>query len=157
MKAIRWCFAEENTSYATILAALEERSSHPLAGAIVRALGVSTQGVAEPTSFREEAGRGLEGVIDGVTYRVGQRAFVEEVSGALSAEALKALEEGEHSGATCASLPVVGRCWPSFLSPIRYVPPRPKLSHHCVLVDWRSSCSQATGRVLLVPSAKLSG
>ena len=102
VKAIRWCFAEENTSYATILAALEERSSHPLAGAIVRALGVSTQGVAEPTSFREEAGRGLEGVVDGVTYRVGQRAFVEELSGALSAEALKALEDGERSGATCS-------------------------------------------------------
>ena len=102
VKAIRWCFAGENTSYATILAALEERSSHPLAGAIVRSLGVSTQGVAEPTSFREEAGRGLEGVVDGVTYRVGQRAFVEEVSGALSAEALKALEEGERSGATCS-------------------------------------------------------
>ena len=102
VKAIRWCFAEENASYATILAALEERSSHPLAGAIVRALGVSTQGVAEPTSFREEAGRGLEGVVDGVTYRVGQRAFVEELSGALSTEALKALEEGERSGATCS-------------------------------------------------------
>ena len=104
VKAIRWCFAEENTSYATILAALEERSSHPLAGAIVRSLGVSTQGVAEPTSFREEAGRGLEGVVDGVgvTYRVGQRAFVEELSGALSAEALKALEDGERSGATCS-------------------------------------------------------
>lgn len=102
VKAIRWCSAEKDTSLATILTALEERSSHPLAGAIVRALGVSTQGVAEPTSFREEAGRGLEGVVDGVTYRVGQRAFVEEVSGALSAEALKALEEGEHSGATCS-------------------------------------------------------
>ena len=102
VKAIRWCFAEENASYATILAALEERSSHPLAGAIVRSLGVSTQGVAEPTSFREEAGRGLEGVVDGVTYRVGQRAFVEELSGALSAEALKALEDGERSGATCS-------------------------------------------------------
>ena len=38
VKAIRWCFAEENTSYATILAALEERSSHPLAGAIVAPL-----------------------------------------------------------------------------------------------------------------------
>jgi len=102
VKAIRWCFAEENTSYATILAALEERSSHPLAGAIVRSLGVSTQGVTEPTTFREEAGRGLEGVVDGVTYRVGQRAFVEELSGALSAAALKALEEGERSGATCS-------------------------------------------------------
>ena len=102
VKAIRWCFAEENTSYATILAALEERSSHPLAGAIVRSLGVSTQGVTEPTTFREEAGRGLEGVVDGVTYRVGQRAFVEELSGVLRAEALKALAEGERSGATCS-------------------------------------------------------
>ena len=37
-----------------------------------------------------------------MTYRVGQRAFVEEVSGALRAEALKALEEGERSGATCS-------------------------------------------------------
>ena len=98
VKAIRWCSAEKDTSLATILAALEERSSHPLAGAIVRALGVSTQGVAEPTTFREEAGRGLEGVVDGETYRVGQRAFVEELSGALSAEALKALEEGEALG-----------------------------------------------------------
>lgn len=103
VKAIRWCLSKENEYFASVLVALEEHSSHPLAGAILRALSEQTKGQQkEVTHLSEQAGRGLEGEIDGVTYRVGQRAFVEELAGALSPVALSALEEGERMGATCS-------------------------------------------------------
>ncbi|WP_455106779.1 heavy metal translocating P-type ATPase [Porphyromonas sp.] len=103
VKAIRWCLPEESEALASILVALEQHSSHPLAGAILRALPDEAKGEQiEVTHLHEQAGRGLEGEVDGVTYRVGQRTFVEELAGELSLAALAALEEGERMGATCS-------------------------------------------------------
>ena len=103
VKAIRWCLPEESKALASILVALEQHSSHPLAGAILRALPDEAKGEQiEVTHLHEQAGRGLEGEVDGVTYRVGQRTFVEELAGELSPAALAALEEGERMGATCS-------------------------------------------------------
>lgn len=103
VKAIRWCLPEESEAFASVLVALEQHSSHPLAGAILRALPEEAKGEQiEVTHLHEQAGRGLEGEIDGVTYRVGQRTFVEELAGELSPAALAALEEGERMGATCS-------------------------------------------------------
>lgn len=102
VQAIRWCHSEGNDTFAPVLAALERRSSHPLAGAILRALPQESERGLEVTHFHEQAGRGLEGEVDGIIYRVGQRAFVEELVGTLSPAALAALEEGEQMGATCS-------------------------------------------------------
>ena len=101
VKAIRWTASAGDAS-ATHLAKLEELSTHPLAGAIVRYLEGAHEGEAPVTAFSEEAGRGLQGTISGKTYRVGQRAFVEEGGAVLSEEALTSLEEGQRAGATCS-------------------------------------------------------
>lgn len=102
VKAIHWCHSEGNDTFAPILVALERLSSHPLSGAILRALPQESERRLEVTHLHEQAGRGLEGEVDGIIYRVGQRAFVEELAGELSPAALAALEEGERMGATCS-------------------------------------------------------
>ena len=102
VKAIHWCHSEGNDTFVPILVALERLSSHPLSGAILRALPEERERGLEVTHLHEQAGRGLEGEVDGIIYRVGQRAFVEELAGELSPAALAALEEGERMGATCS-------------------------------------------------------
>ena len=102
VKAIHWCHSEGNDTFVPILVALERLSSHPLSGAILRALPLESERGLEVTHLHEQAGRGLEGEVDGIIYRVGQRAFVEELAGELSPAALAALEEGERMGATCS-------------------------------------------------------
>ena len=102
VKAIHWCHSEGNDTFVPILVALERLSSHPLSGAILRALPQESERGLEVTHLHEQAGRGLEGEVDGIIYRVGQRAFVEELAGELSPAALAALEEGERMGATCS-------------------------------------------------------
>ena len=102
VKAIHWCHSKGNDTFVPILVALERLSSHPLSGAILRALPQESERGLEVTHLHEQAGRGLEGEVDGIIYRVGQRAFVEELAGELSPAALAALEEGERMGATCS-------------------------------------------------------
>ena len=102
VKAIHWCHSEGNDTFVPILVALERLSSHPLSGAILRALPQGSERGLEVTHLHEQAGRGLEGEVDGIIYRVGQCAFVEELAGELSPAALAALEEGERMGATCS-------------------------------------------------------
>ena len=102
VKAIHWCHSEGNDTFVPILVALERLSSHPLSGAILRALPQESERGLEVTHLHEQAGRGLEGEVDGIIYRVGQRAFIEELAGELSPAALAALEEGERMGATCS-------------------------------------------------------
>ena len=102
VKAIHWCHSEGNDTFVPILVALERLSSHPLSGAILRALPEESERRLEVTHLHEQAGRGLEGEVDGIIYRVGQRAFIEELAGELSPAALAALEEGERMGATCS-------------------------------------------------------
>ena len=102
VKAIHWCHSEGNDAFVPILVALERLSSHPLSGAILRALPQESERGLEVTHLHEQAGRGLEGEVDGIIYRVGQRAFVEELAGELSPAALATLEEGERMGATCS-------------------------------------------------------
>ena len=101
VKSIRWT-ASAPKEAAAHLAQLEQLSTHPLAGAIVRYLEGAHEGEATVTDFSEQAGRGLQGTILGKTYRVGQRAFVEEGGAVLSEEALTSLEEGQRAGATCS-------------------------------------------------------
>jgi Cu2+-exporting ATPase len=72
-----------------IAAALEASNAHPLSAAIMAAaraddaanrIGMTTH------SVRYVAGEGLEGVVDGICYRLGRAAFVEELAGCLLAD-----------------------------------------------------------------------
>jgi cation transport ATPase len=57
-----------------LAAALEAHSDHPLAGAFAQPPAGAQ--LPEAQEVRVVAGRGLEGLIDGVRYRIGNRAFI---------------------------------------------------------------------------------
>ena len=80
-----------------LAAALERRSEHPLAHAILTAAG----GLLLPTvtGFRSVAGRGAEGEIGGARYLIGSRRLFEE-RGVSLASTEKALGEVERAGET---------------------------------------------------------
>jgi Cu2+-exporting ATPase len=67
---------------AGIARALEAPSEHPIARAIVRAPGPTEDSPAVATGFENHPGRGVEGTIDGVRYRLGSRGFCAELAGA---------------------------------------------------------------------------
>ncbi len=54
------------------VASIEAQSNHPLAQAIVNHLKTD---VREPSTFKDVTGYGIEATVDGVTYRIGKRAF----------------------------------------------------------------------------------
>ncbi|GAB3550759.1 heavy metal translocating P-type ATPase [Noviherbaspirillum agri] len=70
-----WCLATA--------AALEASSAHPLAAAIMDAVQRLPEGMRRPIAADVEsaAGQGLSGVVDGLRYRFGSAAFVQEVTG----------------------------------------------------------------------------
>ena len=98
--SIRW-FRTEAKHYAPILTALEERSSHPLASAIVSYLGVAGSSEIEISSLHEVAGQGLEAEVAGLRYRIGRAAFISELT-PLTDEVQAGLEEGARLGATAS-------------------------------------------------------
>ncbi|MCC7548823.1 MAG: cadmium-translocating P-type ATPase [Burkholderiales bacterium] len=69
----------------SIAAALERGSEHPIAQAILQAaehLGVSIRAAAQ---LRAIPGAGMEGVVDGIRYRLGSRRYVAQIAGVLPA------------------------------------------------------------------------
>ena len=60
-----------------LAAAVEHRSGHLLAGSVVRAAEAAGLAIAEATEVREDAGRGVRGIVDGHTVCVGARSFTE--------------------------------------------------------------------------------
>lgn len=97
---IRW-FKGTDARMTALLAALEERSSHPLASAIVSHLGIGGASEVSLASFHEVAGQGLEAEVAGVRYRVGRVSFISEFV-PLSPEVQETLKQGEAQGATAS-------------------------------------------------------
>jgi P-type Cu2+ transporter len=62
-----------------LAAALEASSAHPLAQALIAA--APSDGQLQASDIFSSSGKGLAGVIDGVQYRIGNAAFVAELSG----------------------------------------------------------------------------
>ncbi|MDE2220642.1 MAG: HAD-IC family P-type ATPase, partial [Gammaproteobacteria bacterium] len=58
-----------------LAASLEQRSAHPLAAAFI---GATTDRVAI-TDLREHAGHGIEGIVDGATWRIGKSDWVAQL------------------------------------------------------------------------------
>jgi Cu+-exporting ATPase len=74
-------------------ASLEQSSEHPLAAAIVA--GAKSRGLklSQPSQFQSITGKGVEGVVDGHSVRVGNAALVHP--GALDAQAEELRRQGE--------------------------------------------------------------
>jgi len=87
-----------------IMAALETRSEHPLAHAIVEE--ARTRGVSVPDSddFEVVAGKGVRGRIDGVTYSVGRPEWITEQGLDFPPALQSALEEAEARGESAIAL-----------------------------------------------------
>lgn len=65
-----------------VVAALEASSAHPLGVALANAAALHvTPGDARADALHHTAGQGLEGLVDGVRYRLGSAAFVAELCG----------------------------------------------------------------------------
>jgi Cd2+/Zn2+-exporting ATPase len=85
----------------SLAAAIESRSEHPLAGAILEAAG-SRRGidlVPTPTFVEAVPGMGIRGKVNGEIYRLGNASFFRDDYG-VSGPQLAAVEEWERQGAT---------------------------------------------------------
>ena len=61
-----------------IAASLEQNSEHPLATAIVSAAKQKQMELSALTSFESITGKGIQGVVNGITYRLGNLALMEQ-------------------------------------------------------------------------------
>ncbi|MBI1397898.1 MAG: heavy metal translocating P-type ATPase [Betaproteobacteria bacterium] len=68
-----------------IVAALEAGSDHPAARALRMPPELAGVAIPDAVSVHHEAGAGVEGTIEGVTYRLGARSYVEVLGGTLPA------------------------------------------------------------------------
>ncbi|WP_028103444.1 heavy metal translocating P-type ATPase [Pseudoduganella violaceinigra] len=64
-----------------VAAALEAGSAHPLARAIAASADAHGAGAAVASGLQELAGQGMEGVVNGVRYRLGTAAYVAGIAG----------------------------------------------------------------------------
>ncbi|MFC7287512.1 heavy metal translocating P-type ATPase [Herminiimonas glaciei] len=71
----------EGSACLQFAAALEVNSAHPLAQAIVAAADATLLGVVIADEVVSKPGQGLEGLVDGVPYRLGSAAYVAELAG----------------------------------------------------------------------------
>ena len=81
-------------------AAVESRSEHPLARAIVRAAADRGIIVSEPESFTPLPGRGLVGTVDGHEWAIGNRRLLSERGLKLDSTGEHQAQQLEHSGKT---------------------------------------------------------
>ncbi len=70
-----------------VAAALEAGSAHPIARAISAAADAHGAGSAAATGLQELAGQGMEGMVNGVRYRLGTAAYVAGIAGGIAGEA----------------------------------------------------------------------
>lgn len=83
-----------------IAAALEQKSEHPLAEAIVQKANESGAPILETANFQAVPGRGVRAVINGTEYLLGTRLFLEENDIPLSAKIEDQIKVLEAEGKT---------------------------------------------------------
>ncbi len=93
--------ADEDAATALgLIAALEHASEHPIAQAIVRQATSNGAALATVDNFRNHAGLGATGVVDGRAVFVGRPTFVSELHGPLGEDVAAAVEEHRRQGRT---------------------------------------------------------
>ncbi|MEZ5377613.1 MAG: heavy metal translocating P-type ATPase [Acidimicrobiales bacterium] len=89
-----WVEGARSSETLAAVTAIESRSDHPIARAIVTGLtDATTDATLAVTDFEELAGRGVGGTVDGVTYRVG-RPSAFEIEDRKLADAVATAESG---------------------------------------------------------------
>jgi Cu+-exporting ATPase len=99
-------FAEEHVL--RLAAGAEDASEHPIARAIAEHGRAQLGAVPEAQSFINQAGLGVQAVVDGHAVLVGHPAFLAEWAIALPDELTTAAEQLEDSGATVVAVAVDG-------------------------------------------------
>jgi P-type Cu2+ transporter len=89
---VRCVGALERAEVLALAASLEQQSAHPLAAAFAAA----THSRVAVSEMREHQGRGLEGVINGVTWRIGRASYVAELRSSSGTPAGNAADEDEY-------------------------------------------------------------
>lgn len=85
-------------------AALESRSEHPLAHAIVRAAEAAGIALPDATDFQSTAGKGAEAVIEGKRFLVGSERWFEELGAEAPVTLGEAARELQDLGRSCVWL-----------------------------------------------------
>ena len=100
--------AMDEAELLALAGALENRSGHPLAQAVVRAAQI--KGLSLPPSGDVESltGRGLQSTVDGRTVLIGNRKLMEEANVPVSADARQHLETLQADGKTIMLVAVNG-------------------------------------------------
>ena len=92
--------ADDPNTLLAATAALEQRSEHALADAVVRACRDRGLPLAAAESFQSVTGRGVRGRVDGVSLRAGSAAFMREEGVAIPDDIRGAVERLQHDGKT---------------------------------------------------------
>jgi len=71
-------FTGTDVELLSLAGALEQRSEHALAAAVIRACQAQGLDLHEPESFEAVTGRGVRGAVEGRTVRVGNEQFIRE-------------------------------------------------------------------------------
>lgn len=87
-------------AFVQAVAALEKKSEHPLAEAILEYAEEKQIAVLEAEAFQAVFGRGVEGTVAGTKYLVGNQAFLEENQVAIGDVSLKKIETMADEGMT---------------------------------------------------------
>jgi Cu2+-exporting ATPase len=87
-----------------VTAALEARSEHPLAEAMVREASVRGLSTRQTADFRAVPGKGVEGCLNGTAYRVGRPEWAAELGVDMSPALRRGLDEAEARGESVIAL-----------------------------------------------------
>ncbi|BAZ67463.1 MAG: heavy metal translocating P-type ATPase [Pelatocladus maniniholoensis HA4357-MV3] len=87
-----------------IAAALETSSEHPLAKAVVEAAERRQLHLPQMTDFKTVTGRGVEGKVNGQTYRIGRPEWVEEQNLTLPSSLRQGLNKADERGESAVVL-----------------------------------------------------
>lgn len=90
--------AEKKSECQAVLLAAERKSEHPLASAVVQALGEAVTAAPELETFESLTGRGVAVRVQGTDYWVGSRALAEERLSSLSQAAVQQAEQWQEAG-----------------------------------------------------------
>jgi P-type Cu+ transporter len=102
-------FTEELTKDALLKlgAAVEQRSEHPLAAAMVQSAKEKQLALVEPQNFQSVTGKGVSAVVGGKTLLLGNRSFFDDSHVAYSNHR-EAIEQLEHQGKTAMLIAMDG-------------------------------------------------
>lgn len=100
---IKFSAGENSSALFAVIAALENKSQHPLASAIVRKADTDTVPYMDKVieDFTSVTGKGLKGTVDGIVYYIGSPKYLEEhVEGGIPAEAAEEISRLQSEGKT---------------------------------------------------------